>query len=82
MHRSNIPILGIRQSLGEQALCLLCDVCGRPLNRRTIECVLKLLKPASFTYHLHLRLGNPIVLWVLGLFKKFYRAELNSKMRF
>jgi hypothetical protein len=31
---------------------------------------------------LHLRFGNPIVLWTLRLFQKYYRAKFDSKMRF
>jgi len=72
----------IRQSLWEQAQCFLCDVCGCPLDVRVVKCVLKLPKPDSLTYHLHFRLENHIVYRALGLFKKFYRAEFEPKMRF
>jgi hypothetical protein len=44
MHRSDNLGSSIRQSLGEQAQRLFCDVCGRTLDRRVVECVLKLLK--------------------------------------
>lgn len=44
--------------------------------------VLKLQKPVSSTYHLHVRLGNRIVLRVLVSFQKFFRAECNPTMRF
>ena len=39
------------------------------------ECVLKMLKPVSLIYHLHVRLGNRIVLWALGPVQKSFRAE-------
>ena len=43
---------------------------------------MKLQKPVSLTCHLHVGLGNCMVLWALGLFRKFYPAESGLKMRF
>jgi len=34
------------------------------------ECVLKMYKPVSLTFHLHVKLGNRIVLRALGLLQK------------
>ena len=39
-------------------------------------------KPVSLTYHLHVRLGNCMVLRALGLLQKFFRAESGPQMWF
>jgi len=45
------------------------------------ECVLKLEKSVSLTYHLHVRKGNRMVLRAMGLSRKLFRAESGPKMR-
>jgi hypothetical protein len=43
------------------------------------ECVLKMQKPVSLTYHLLIRLGNRKVLRASTLFKKFFRQNPTRK---
>ena len=55
---------------------------GTRLSTAGMVCVLNLSKPVSLISHLHVRLGNRMVLGALGLLQKFFRAESNPKMCF
>ena len=58
------------------AKCLFRDVCGCTLNWCVVECILKLQKPVSLTYHLQVRLVNGMILRALGLFNTKLRSRL------
>ncbi len=55
---------------------------GRRVTRQStagMVCVLNLSKPVSLISHLHVRLGNRMVLEALGLLQKFFRPESDPK---
>src|SRR5208337_4635692 len=54
---------------GTQTPCGAEAAATRERRRLSDGCVLKLPQPVSLTYYLHLRFGNPIVLWTLKLFQ-------------